>query len=324
MTSKNQPDLSWDIPISLINNPFIFRASIQLCVVTWIVIALLFGLIFGVTDELDALLPLMTVMTLVVLGLWVFMLLVMLLFFGNRMSMHYTINKGGVTCDITSRRSKAANRLLILLGILALKPGAVGAGMVAVSQESQSFEWERIYVARYNEKRKVITLRNRWRSLIMVFCLPENYDAVVEDIKEKLLQRPGDQLRKGNPLVSLLLRTVLTGLACALLFLFDYPFKVDLFIPIFILCFAMATIWLIPLFGYVVIGAVFILASMLIYQGFQVHTSQFSSLGDYRGFEILDGGEWMFLALVMLAFVYLVWSSWRAVKGKDESGLFID
>lgn len=284
----------------------------------------LFGFIFVVTGEFDVLLSMLTIMTMITVGLWVFMLLVMIIFLGNRMSLHFTINKGGVTCDNTSKRSKVADRLLIVLGILARKPGAVGTGVIALSQESQTFEWERVYAVKYNEKRKVIMLRNRWRSLIMIFCLPENYSAVVETIKEKNLRRPENQQLNKNPLSSLFLRTALTILSCVPLFRLDYPFKVDLFIPIFILCFSMATIWLIPLFGYIVIGAVLYLTIVIISQGLQVHSSQFSFLGNYRGFEIINGDEWVFMALIFLGIIYLIWSSWRAIKGKDESALFID
>jgi len=269
MTSKKQPDISWDISIPLINNPFIFRASIQVCLITWIVAMFLFGFLFVATGEFDVLLPVLTIMTMIIIGLWVSMLLVMIIFFGNRMPMHFTINKSGVTCAITSERSKAANRLLIVLGILARKPGAVGTGVIAFSQESQTFEWERVYAVKYDEKRKVITLRNRWRSLMMIFCPPENYGDVAEIIKEKILQRPENQGLNKNPLSSLFIRTALTTLSCVPLFRLDYPFNVDPFIPIFILCFSMATIWLIPLFGYVVIGAALYLATVIIFQDFK-------------------------------------------------------
>jgi hypothetical protein len=158
----------------------------------------------------------------------------------------------------------------------------------------------------------------------MIFCLPENYSDVVETIKEKILRRPENQRLNKNPLSSLFLRTALTVLSCVPLFRLDYPFKVDLFIPIFILCFSLATIWLIPLFGYIVIGAVLYLVIVIISQGLQVHYSQFSYFGNYRGFELINGAEWGFMALIFLAIIYLLWSSWRAIKGKDESALFMD
>ena len=324
MISKKQSDISWDISVPLINNPYIFRGSLQVCLIVWIVMLVLFGIIFGVTGEWDILLQMLTILTMIIAGLWVSMILVMIIFFGNRMPMHFIINKDGVTCEITSKRSKVANRLLIVLGILALKPGAVGTGVIARSQEIQMFEWGRVYAVNFNEKRKVITLRNRWRSLIILFCLPENYGDVEETIKEKIHHKSGAQLSHKNPLSSLLLRTALTILACVPLFRFDYPFKIDLFIPIFILCFSMATIWLIPLFGYVVIGAVMYLVIVILSQGLQVHTSQYSTLGNYRGFELINGDEWVFMVLVFLAVSYLVWSSWRGLKGKDESALFLD
>jgi len=309
MGSRSQSETSWDVSVPLINNPYIFRMSIQLCLITWIVIMCLFVFIFVAMGEYDAVVPMLTLMTAICAGLWVVMLLVMLVFFGNRMPMRFTIRRGGITCDITSKRSKWANRLLIIMGILARKPGAVGTGILAVTQESQTFEWNRVYAVTYNEKRRVITLRNRWRSLLMIFCLPENYREVLETVTNHVTRRPKKGALQKHPVARMILRTFLTALAC---------------LPIFILCFAMATIWLIPLFGYVVIAAVIYVTIVIILQGIQMHTSQYSFLGSYRGFELIHGEEWIGIALLGAALVYLVWSSWRAIKGKDESALFLD
>ena len=153
---------------------------------------------------------------------------------------------------------------------------------------------------------------------------PKNYREVAETVKEKILQRSENRKSHKNPLSILFLRTALTAVSCVPLFRLDYPFKVDLFIPIFILCFSMATIWLIPLFGYIVIGAVLYLTIVIISQGLKVHSGQYSFIGNYRGFELINGDEWVFIALIFLAVIYLIWSSWRAVKGKDESALFLD
>ena len=324
MGSRSQSETSWDVSVALINNPYIFRMSIQLCLITWIVIMCLFVFIFVATGEYDAVVPILTLMTALCAGLWVVMLLVMLVFFGNRMPMRFTIRRGGITCDITSKRSKWANRLLIIMGILARKPGAVGTGILAVTQESQTFEWNRVYAVTYNERRCVITLRNRWRSLLMIFCLPENYREVLETVTNHIPRRPKKGTLQKHPVARLLLRTFLTALACLAIFQPEYPFEVDLFVAIFILCFAMATIWLIPLFGYVVIAAVIYVTIVIIFQGIQIHTSQYSFLGSYRGFELIHGEEWIGVALLGAALVYLVWSSWRAIKGKDESALFLD
>jgi hypothetical protein len=300
------------------------RMSIQLCVITWIVMMCLFVFIFVATGEYDAVVPMLTLMTAICAGLWVLMLLVMLVFFGNRMPMRFTIRPGGITCDITSKRSKWANRLLIIMGILARKPGAVGTGILAVTQESQTFEWNRVHAVTYNEKRRVITLRNRWRSLLMIFCLPENYREVLETVTNHIPRRPRKSALQKHPVARLIVRTFLTALACLPIFQLEYPFEVDLFVSIFILCFAMATIWLVPLFGYVVIAAVIYVTIVIIVQGAQIHTSQYSFLGSYRGFELIHGEEWAGMVLLGAALVYLIWSSWRAIKGKDESALFLD
>lgn len=322
--SNKQTGISWEISVPLINNYYVFRASLQAGLLIWAVMAGLLGLIFAATGEFDVLWQMLVFMAAIAFGFWLLMLLVMLVFFGNRMEMRFAVKSGGVTVDVISKRSKAANRLLIVLGILTGKPGAIGAGLIASTQERQTFEWERVYAARYDAQRQAITLRNRWRSLVVLFCLPENYDAVAEEIKGRLSQRKEDLVIPKNPLTNLLSRTALTVLACVPFFQFEYPFKVDLFLPIFIAAFALATIWLIPLFGYVVICAVAYLAALLVFQGLQVHTCQYDFLGSYRGYELINGDEWAFVALVCLSMSYLVWSSWRAVKGREISALFLD
>jgi hypothetical protein len=324
MKAKKQPEISWDISVPLITNPHLFRSSFKLWLMTWLIAIFFFGFIFLVKGDFDVVLPILKLMTMLIVGIWVIMLIVMLSYFGNRMPMRFTINHDGVTCEITSKRSKWANRALIVLGILARKPGAVGTGAIALSQESQTFEWKRIYSVVFNDKRNIITLRNRWRSLIMIFCLPENYGKIVEIIKSHIPRRPENIKTQKNPMIRLLSRTALTTLACVPLFRLDYPFKIDLFLPIFILCFALATIWLIPLLGYVVMVAVLYVTIVILSQGFKVHSSSFSIHEKHRGFEFVHGDEWVFMALLGLAMFYLVWSSWRAVKGKDESALFLD
>jgi len=41
MTSKEEPDTSWNISVSFINNPFMLRLFVKMCLITWFIIALL-------------------------------------------------------------------------------------------------------------------------------------------------------------------------------------------------------------------------------------------------------------------------------------------
>ncbi|MBK8453482.1 MAG: hypothetical protein WAQ53_05565 [Thiofilum sp.] len=321
---KNKAELVWNLDVPLVNNPYLFRASIKLSVLTWLVMVILFSLILGATGEWDTLPPLLLGATFAALGLWVLMIVVMLLFFGNRMPMRFTINARQVQCDITSRRSKWANRTLIFLGLISLKPGAVGTGLIATSQESQAFEWERIYSATYDSKHYRITLRNRWRDLITLFCLPENYEAAVNRVQASIPNHKQTKHSTKNPIGSLLFRTVLTIIACLPFFQMPYPFEIDLFVPIFLVCFAVATIWLIPLFGYVVIATLLYIATLIIATAIQPHNSSYSSLKGYLEYELISGDEWVFFIIMLLCMTYLIRMSWRAVKGKDESALFLD
>lgn len=77
---KNKAELVWNLDVPLVNNPYLFRASIKLSVLTWLVMVILFSLILGATGEWDTLPPLLLGATFAALGLWVLMIVVMLLF----------------------------------------------------------------------------------------------------------------------------------------------------------------------------------------------------------------------------------------------------
>jgi threonine/homoserine/homoserine lactone efflux protein len=94
------------------------------------------------------------------------------------------------------------------------------------------------------------------------------------------------------------------ALAVAPLFvLSSYPFELDLFLPLLMMTFALATVWLIPLFGWVVIGCAAILALLITVTGLSE-------------FDYLYGYEQAAFVLAYVGLAYLVWFSWRALRGR--------
>ncbi len=326
MTKKHsQTQFIWEISIPLASNPFMLKMMLKVCLLSGGVMGALLTFLFAVQREFDAILPMLMMTAATSAFLFLLFLFVMLVILGNRMLLRFTVNDEGVLCETLSRTASAANRLAVLIGILAGKPGVAGAGMIGLSQEAVSAEWKSIFAFDCHGHRQVIILRNRWRQVMILYCTGDNFSDIAEFVSRKTSQFQTDtETAAKNPLPGLLLRTVLTMLACAPVFMLSYPFEIDLLIPLLTLCFALATVWLVPLFGYVVMVCVIVMTGMILAEGLKIHHSRFASLGSYRAFEVLGADEWLLLGLVATGFVYLFRSSWRAVRGRATSGLMTD
>ncbi|MBT9165033.1 MAG: hypothetical protein DDT22_00983 [candidate division WS2 bacterium] len=104
-----------------------------------------------------------------------------------------------------------------------------------------------------------------------------------------------------------------------------YPFEIDLIFPIIILCFAQATLWLISLMGYVVLGGVAYTVGTIFYIGFQSREIGYLfKEGPYTNFELLSSWEWPPLIILFIALGYYLWFSLSAIKGKRSSTLEAD
>lgn len=258
-------------------------------------------------------------------ALFLLFLFVMLIVLGNRMLLRFTVTHDGVLCETLSQTARRANCLAVVIGILAGRPGTAGAGMIGMSQEAVFVEWKSVFTVECSERRQVIILRNRWRQVMLIYCSADNFADIAKFVCHKTeASETRTAAEMKNPLPDLLLRTVLTMLACAPAFMLSYPFKIDMLIPLLTLCFALATVWLVPLFGYVVMLCTMIMTGMILADGFKIRHSRFASVGDYRAFELLNGDEWLLLGLTAMGFIWLFRSSWRAVRGRVSSALMTD
>jgi hypothetical protein len=47
-------------------------------------------------------------------------------------------------------------------------------------------------------------------------------------------------------------------------------------------------------------------------------------MGNYLGYELIAGNEWLWLAVIAICNGYLFRMAWRSIKGKEDSALFLD
>ncbi|MCW5963288.1 MAG: hypothetical protein KIT83_04555 [Bryobacterales bacterium] len=139
------------------------------------VIALLMG---GASAPLAEWLLVFRIVGLVFVGIGVALLLVMLIFFGNRFPVRITLEPRGVRWEARSRRGKWANRTAIVAGLLTAKPGLMGAGLLAETRSTEGMRWKDIRRVRFHPQLCVISLMNSWRVVLRLHCPPTLYHQV--------------------------------------------------------------------------------------------------------------------------------------------------
>lgn len=314
------PTLTWEQRVSLLGQPILLRSYAIALAATAIVAGGLMAFILAASGEAESIPPLLGMMGLVLLGLALLFLLVALVFFGNRMTQRFTLDRRGVSSEVVDRRARGAARLLILLGLLTGKMGAAGTGLIAANDRTRALLWSEVGRVRYDPRRHVVALGNSWRTVVILFCTAENYGAVAAAVAAATL---GRLERRRHPLPRLLLHTLLVGFALVPVFALPYPFELDLLLPILLLCFALATVWLIPLLAWVVVAGCGWLLVELAMIALETRQSQFGS-GSYRVWEVLDGSDWTALGLAGLGIAYLLWLSRAALTGRFVSGLMAE
>ena len=314
--TAGKSELIWDVDLPLFSRRMFGTWTWAMCLVALLVGGLL-GLIFVAQREWRAIGPILTMVVSVTGGLWLLGLIIMAVMFRGRLPVRYTLSDTGLRCDVTSRAAKVANRLAIVAGVLGRSPQALGAGLLATSRESEAVLWAGSFQAAHHPSSHRIELGNAWRSLLWVQCRPENYAEVAAAIEAHMQRhRTASRVSGRSPLPAYLWRTLLVAVASAPLFALADEFHVSLFLPIFTLCFALATVWLINLFGWLVLGARVVIAAGVVLDQAQMRESMFEPGRFFRAWDVLGGDDISLLVLSGLGALVLAWVSWSAVRGR--------
>ena len=105
--------LSWAIKVSLLGTPIVRRQLSGVLGLSFLFVALLLTLIFALDGTWEGLLLTLGVVVLVYLMLSVLALLVILVFFGNRIGMQFSLDSSGARSLITESRAEKAAQLAL-------------------------------------------------------------------------------------------------------------------------------------------------------------------------------------------------------------------
>ena len=303
--ARARDTLTWETDVSLLTTPLIVRQMLGVAVGGGAVMALLMTFIFATTGEWDAIAPILTVAAFVTLGVALLMFVVTIVFFGGRLRVRYAVDRDGVTSETIDRRARRANRLALVVGLLGRNPSVAGAGLLAQARSVEFVAWDDVRAATIDPRRRTITLRDAWRPVMLIACDPASFEPLRARVAAWLAAHP-PTARRRSPIVPALGRTAFIFLAHAPLFALSSWawYDLDLFLPIFSLAFALATAWLIPLFGYVMLPALALLAAQVLWAG------------PLSGSFYADPEEIALLALTLAGLAALAVFAYRAIRGR--------
>ena len=302
---SNSSSITWEADITLLSNPLFVKQLALVAAGAGVIMALLLSFIFAATGEIDAIPMILLISFFSIIGLGLFLFLITLIIFGNRTRVRFTVDEKGAYWETIDQRAKKLNHLTILAGILGRSAQTAGAGALAAAREKEFVAWSQLALVEDSRRYLMITLRNSWRPLMMLVCLPENFETVLDYVNSKVDVKPAAKAKGPKPLIKGLKRTILVCLAAAPLFYLTSPYALDydIFMTLLMFYFALATVWLVPLFGWVVIASSIIVVIQLVFSGI-------------AGFSFLYGYEQFIYLLAFLGLAYLVWFSWSSLKGK--------
>jgi hypothetical protein len=318
-------DLSWEIDIGLLTNRMMLGAVVRVFGIAALIMGGLLTLLFGVQGEWDVIGTVWLATLVMTGGLLLLSVLVMALVFRNRMRFRFTVGAEGVRCETIDRTARATNRLAVVAGVLLGSPQALGAGLMAGSQETQEVAWSGSFRAQYRPRARVVILRNRWRRLMIVYCTAEGYAAVADRIRAEI-DRSGaeERLPAGSPLPRALGLSAAVVVACLPLFILTQELDVPLWMPLLLICFALAMVWLVGAFGWVVLGSVALIAGAVAMDAVSLQESFLYPGETYAHWTVFSGDVWALLVLAVVGAGALVGLAVAMLRGRIRSMLDSD
>ncbi len=319
--------LTWKISFSLLTNPNIVKSWLKAMGLTYLVCMVFLVPIFIATGEMDGVPMIMAIFAGVVCGLALLGFVIMFLMLGNRSHAKFTLSDRKILYENMDRRIKMLSRMAVMSGGILGNPTTAGAGLLSVSNEAVSLKWKSVSMAKYDPKHLTICLKNSYRELLHLYCNEENYTHVEAFVQYQLNKNKADEYKGSTivkssqkqvpfPLTQALIHTGLVIIISMSLFALSDITNLDFLIPMLIMAFSLAMVWMIPLFGWVVL----VMEGYLMFQVMSalllVREYKLVSTYSFRKYEVLDTGEWTLVCLASIGLVYLSWISIRLINGK--------
>jgi hypothetical protein len=174
----DQAPLSWKWTMGLLTDRYVVRQLIVVLVASVIALeaaVIVMSALFS--NEIVILPPELLLLVTAIVG--VLMLVAAGVVLGNRYDVTFTVDDRGVTME-SGPRARRWNRIALWAGLLAGRPQLIGAGLLSQSRETTFVEWDDVARLVADPERRVVELRNNWRTVMRLYCPPELYGPALE------------------------------------------------------------------------------------------------------------------------------------------------
>jgi hypothetical protein len=325
MDTDSNRQITWDTDIPLVTNGYMLRTMLKVTLGSGVLVGALVSLMLGVQGDWSLIPSILAMFFAAGMGFFAISVLIMWLVFGNHFRVRFTVGATGVRYESLDRASKVGNRAALVVGLLAGRPGAAGSGLLAMTQENQALAWSGAFRAEFDPGAHRIAFCNRWRTLMMMYCTAENYEQVRSIVTSQMATHSTAERAAGkSPLGSYLLHTTLAVLACLPLYALGDVYDYGLFLPLLLMCFAIATVWFVRHLAWVVLIAVALIVVAMLENAMSMRVSSFSLGYSYRRFEVLSGDHWALTVLAIVGMSYLLWLAISTLRAGRQPALESD
>jgi hypothetical protein len=337
-------ELSWQVNVPLLTDQFIMYDLLKVWGFSTLFMFLIMAAIFIFERNWRGLISMLPPVGLTSLGILVLFLLVMLFFFGNRFPMGFMLSPQGAMVASLSRRGRWGNRLAVILGALAGKPGVAGAGLLGMARESVGIGWDEVRRLNIHPETRVISLMDSWHVVLRLYCTPKNYDQVllaVQKLAARGIQKGAEPRPWGlSPNLKLGLKSVLALVAAFLIT--ALPLEVS---PVFIwllLAGGLGAIWFLAFdhfFGIVSLLLAGVILVGFVSQGLEIqqrtNPDEFRTfarsqglqidevpdwvIGRYRRYELFHAHEWFQTSIAALGLSFFIWVGVSASQSRRRA-----
>jgi hypothetical protein len=333
-------EISWEFNPPLLTNQFIMYDLLKVWGFSTLFLGLLMAGIALYERNWRTLVDMAPVVAAVSAGLLVLLILVMLVFFGNRFPMGFRLGPQGAVVVSLSRRGRWGNRLAVILGALAGKPGVAGAGLLGMAQETVGVTWGDVRRVNLHASARVISLMDSWHVVFRLYCTPQNYSMVLKAVQKwaaagakKAAQAP--RAKGLTPTRRLWLKSLLAAVAALLVT--ALPLEIPPVLIWSLLAVSLGAIWFLAFgrfFGIISLALVGVIVLVLVGQGLEVRQTTTEEnfrryaqsqglkvdnvpdwvLGKHRRYEHFHTGEWLQTGIAALGLAFFGWVGLVALR----------
>ena len=321
--AANHPsgERTWELDIPILTHPLMVKGVIKIFALATLLMWALLAFLFAVQGEWDEIADITIFTGAIGGGVFALSLLVSVIVLRNRIRMRFIIDGEGATTVMLDSRVRFTQKLAIIGGVLGGSPGAVGSGLIGQSRNVEHTAWSAIARVDYHPRWNAISLRNEWRTIMILFCPPQAYAAIATQVAAAMAKPERvNRVRRANPIPKLLLLTVVTIVACIPLFVLPHVIGGDLLAALLVLAFALTSIWLIPIFMWVVYAVLAWIVVAAVAKGEVPYHSQIGN-GTFPHWQLMDGDDWAMVTFAGLGILWLIWLGRLLLTGKVESAL---